>query len=370
MDGVRAERGEVHLRALADRQCDLASFWREASVVVAEVVPHFAGPCWFSLDPASHLLTSHFHEGLAAYPEEWLRAEYLDDDVNQLLDVVRSPAGISTLHELTGGDPSGTPRWQTNIQMGGDQELLLRLRTGSGEVWGALGLYREPDRPLFDAEEKRFLQAISTSLAEGARKALVFGEATEPDWPDGVGLVLVGEDGEIESMTQAASGWLDALAVDRVDPTPVLAVARAASAGQDARSRVRVPDGPWLSLSASRMLGSERVAVLIEAARPARVFDLMMSAHGLTERERELVGLVLTRQSTASIAVRLSISPHTVQQHLKSVFDKLGIRSRRELVAQAFFTHFAPRFRDNELRVGAGAPMRPNPMPRAASVPA
>lgn len=362
---MRAQRGEEQLRALAGRQCDLASFWREASAVVAELIPHYAGPCWFSLDPDNHLLTSHFHEGLAEYPEEWLQAEYLDDDVNQLLDVVRSETGISTLHELTGGDPTGTPRWQTNIAMGGDQELLLRLRTGSGEVWGALGLYRELGRPLFDAEEKRFLQAVSTSLAEGARKALVFGGAVEPDWPaDGVGLVLVGADGEIESMTAAAARWLDTLAGEApVDPTPVLAVARAAVGGQDARSRLRVPGGPWLALSASRMLGSEAVAVLIEPARPARVFDLVMSAHGLTSRERELVALVLEGQSTAVIAATLSISPYTVQEHLKSVFEKLGVRSRRELVAQAFFTHYAPRFRDNERRTQVGAPMRPNPMP-------
>ena len=86
------------------------------------------GPCWYSLDPASALMTSHFHEQMAEFPQEWLEQEYVEDDLHQLADVVRSPEGISTLHELTGGDPSGTARWQANMQMGGDQELLLRLR--------------------------------------------------------------------------------------------------------------------------------------------------------------------------------------------------------------------------------------------------
>ena len=54
------------------------------------------------------------------------------------IDVVRSKAGISTLHEVTGGDPRRTARWQANMAMGGDQELTARLRTKQGETWGAL----------------------------------------------------------------------------------------------------------------------------------------------------------------------------------------------------------------------------------------
>ncbi len=103
------------------------------------------------------------------------------------------------------------------------------------------------------------------------------------------------------------------------------------------------------------------MAVIVEPAHPARIFELMMSAHGLTARERDVVGLVLQGQSTEQISRELSVSPHTVQQHLKSVFDRMGVRSRRELVATAFFTHYAPRFRDNEARHTTGAAMRGGP---------
>ena len=57
-------------------------------------------------------------------------------------------------------------------------------------------------------------------------------------------------------------------------------------------------------------------------------------AHGLTSRERDICREVIAGHSTADIAGRLFISAHTVQDHLKSVFAKVGVRSRGELVAR------------------------------------
>lgn len=60
-------------------------------------------------------------------------------------------------------------------------------------------------------------------------------------------------------------------------------------------------------------------------------------AHGLSKREQDVTRLVLRGDSTAQIADGLCVSPHTVQQHLKSVFAKTGSAAGgREPVGKVF----------------------------------
>jgi hypothetical protein len=105
-------------------------------------------------------------------PRESLAMEFYHDDVNKMSDVARSDSGVSTIHDVTGG-----PLWQPALAGqhgdGGDQELVAALRTHTGCVWGAVSLYREPDQPLFDVAEQRFMQKAAVRLAEGARPALL-----------------------------------------------------------------------------------------------------------------------------------------------------------------------------------------------------
>jgi hypothetical protein len=76
---------------------------------------------------------------------------------------------------------------------------------------------------------------------------------------------------------------------------------------------------------------------------------------------------VLQGSSTAEVAERLVVSAHTVQQHLRGVFDKTGVRSRRDLVAKVSFAHYEPRLHDNERRAIADQPLRGGPYADSAT---
>jgi DNA-binding CsgD family transcriptional regulator len=371
------QRASDRIARLAGQGLDLVGFWRASTQALAGVVPHDGAPCWFTLDPASLLVTSHFDEGVPELPPQWLLHEYYQDDVNQLADIARSQRGISTLHEATGGDPSSSPRWHFNMTLGGDQELIAALRTPAGQVWGALGLYRAPGQPLFHDQELAFVRSVAPPLAEGARRALLVGEATDPEGPDAPGLVVLSQDGEVESATPGVERWLQELPDGDRDagrlPSAVLAVAGRAlrtaehpnQPGEVAVSRVLSRSGTWVVLHGASLVssGARRVAVIVEPAHPARIAPLLMSVYGLTEREQQVTRLVLQGNSTAEIAARLVVSAHTVQQHLKRVFDKTGVRSRRDLVAKVFFAHYEPRLRDNERRATQDQPLRGGPLP-------
>ncbi len=221
---------------------------------------------------------------------------------------------------------------------------------------------------MFSRHEINFMAAAAPVIADGVRRGLLAGEATEPDHPAAPGLVVLSMQGEVESVSPAPHEWFSRLPDDdgRLDGVPTSVMAVATSAMREARHgggvstlRVQMTDGRWAIVDAAYLNG--HVTVIIQRASPERLAPLLMLMYGLTTREQEVTQLVLRGGSTTEIAQTLGVSPHTVQQHLKSIFDKTDVNSRGELVAKIFFDCYDLRTRDNRERIQDARSIRGGP---------
>jgi DNA-binding CsgD family transcriptional regulator len=324
----------------------------------------FDAAFWTTIDPVTLLFTAPHQEEIP--PETvpyFVDNEYLGGDVNKFTELARDPAGVRTLAQLTAGDMEASARYRDIFRpLGLGDELRAVLRAGDA-CWGCLCLHREAGTE-FSADEIEYVRRLAPRLAEGIRSGLLAAsiEACHPG--DAPGLVVLAADGSVLSTTEAGRRWLDALGCpdpERFGLAPVIRglAARLQDAGAaPPRLSVQTRAGTWATLHASHLPGAASgpgaIAVIIEEPSPSQLAPVLMLAYGLTSQERAITSLVCRAMSTREISDRLHISVNTVQDHLKSIFDKTGVRSRRELVAAILREQYLPRARTGQAVAPSG----------------
>ncbi|SDU24002.1 helix-turn-helix transcriptional regulator [Jiangella alkaliphila] len=341
-------RARRDLTTLLDDGLGVGDFSLRAAEVIRRSVP-FAGVCVLTMDPASLLPTGEVVvDGLPAHSRTRLaEIELLESDVNTYAQLVRQPIPAASLSAATGGELDRSLRQRELRRPAGFGDELRAVLVGETGTWGAVTLLREAGDPWFTLREVGFVAALSRVLAEGVQRALLVA-ATDAAPDDDTGMLVVGAEMTVTGSDPAAERWLDDLRVAGAGPRELPVAVRAvvsrarlgaasASPGRAAYGRARTRSGRWVSLRASLLdPGDRQVTVALQAAGPRELAPLIADVYGLTERERVITGLIAQGRPTQRIAADLHLSPYTVQDHLKSIFDKTGASSRGELVARIY----------------------------------
>jgi DNA-binding CsgD family transcriptional regulator len=321
--------------------------------------------CWHTLDPHTRLLTSDAPRELIEHgvytPETareagelLVRSEYLVPDTNTFASLAARRVPVGILDHVTRGQPERSARYRDLLEPSGIPHELRAAFVIRGRVWGAVHVARRQASGPFTQRDADALAHVAGAIALGIRTSLRFDAARRATGVEPPGLIVLDPRGAVELITPPAHELLDELASDAVAydngslPASVLALAsflrsddqRTTTAG----NVVTIPGrSGWITLHASDAGADDgRTAIVIERASGPRSATLRLEVRGVTAREREVATLMARGLTNAQIAATLVLSPHTVHDHVKSLFEKVDVATRQELVARVFLDEYLP----------------------------
>lgn len=358
------ERLKSEIAVLGTRGLSRSDYFAELGPRLRRAVPSDA-TCWHTLDPQTRLLTSdeprelveqgiYTTDTVAAAGEVLVRSEYMSEDPNTFTKLADRRVPVGILEQATRGKPERSTRYRDLLAPSGIPHELRAAFVRRGRVWGAVHIARRESSGAFTQRDAEVLAQLITPIAEGIRGSLRFDAARRVAGAEAPGLVIIDGAGEVELITPPALPMLAAIGADGLNPekgelpSGIHALAAFARNQDDstagAGTVVTVPGRDGLvTLHCSKPDPTgDRVAIVIEAATGPRAATVRLEAHGATTREREVATLVARGLTNPEIAKALVLSPHTVQDHVKSLFDKLEVSSRQELVARVFLDEYLP----------------------------
>jgi DNA-binding CsgD family transcriptional regulator len=340
--------------------------WRTAERL-RRAVP-FGSYCVATLDPASNLITHLFNggsageDGHAEVYGEVLQRMYFEEDLVRVVAMLRERRLVQPLSEAAGGVLDRSMRYREYLGPVGFGHELAGLFVDGG-AWGAGYLTRERGEPDFGGAEIFLLSRVAPHVGAGLKAAALRSRAAGGQPGPGVpGVIVLDRKGEVLSYTPAAERLLSEVEDLRPewdrDGVPIAitmaagALKRALNPVSDADQnlvpsvRIRGRSGRWLTLHASLTEPTpgrqSETVVVISPSEPEEVVRLNVASYSLTDREAEIVRLVARGLSTKEISGALFISEHTVNNHLRSIFRKAGVNSRREMVQRLYFQDLMP----------------------------
>ncbi len=310
----------------------------------------FCAHVWALVDPETEVATAP----LADVPDTLMvqlpgvvRRRYLTT-VNRW-DRMETP--VASLYRATDGDPAKSLLYREVLGpagMGDIASIVFRDRFG---IWAFLDLWRfDDDAPFAEGELAILAEDVAViTAALRSCQARSFDEPSPTPQRPGPAVLFLSPELEVRGQTPETDGYLRALLPPEVDREPVPAGAYNVAAALLAHeagihphppvARVRLAGGLWLTFRAARVdsdlqAAQRDIAVTIELTSPAERRSLYARSHGLTARETELLERLALGADTRTLARELYLSEHTVQDHLKSIFQKTNTRNRRTLLSR------------------------------------
>jgi DNA-binding CsgD family transcriptional regulator len=208
-----------------------------------------------------------------------------------------------------------------------------------------LGLALNRSEGGFSARDRLVLDTLRPYLAQAWRTATdrervtsLLGAATTAIGQAGYGAVVLSEPPEelTPGVLTLLSRSFGGPAAGGPLPDAVRHWLAGLAPGQDRRLELRPPlvsDGPGPQVIV-RYLPPEGNGPGALAVRELRKPDaIRFQALGLSAREAEVVGLVVSGHANEAVARQLHIAPGTVKKHLDNIFSKLSVRGRGQLAA-------------------------------------
>ncbi len=344
----------------------------DGPVLLGEVIKRlrravpFEAYCASTADPASGLVTHSLAEEMGGAKEAAIFFDrlYFEYGMDQFREMAQSRRPVVLLSEAADGCLENSPRYRELLEPLGLAHEMSGIFTAGGLMWGSMDLIREKGRPNYEPREIMLLKRIVPHLGIGLKTAALRAQApVERNGADVPGVLTLDHQGCVVQHTPAAEHWLQE--IEDLEPgwregagllTAVRMVASAlkralsSETDKDLNSspclRVRARSGRWLtlygSLSEPTSYSPGETVIVIQPAKPEEVAWLNVAAYDLSPREEEVVKLVVRGASTRQISQTLYISEYTVQNHLSNVFEKVGVRNRRDLVKRLFFDNLYP----------------------------